>query len=1148
MEFARLPDDAPLDLVQDTIVLEDLRLAWPQVLASKRRVPEDLVKTQVCRRKQKSGQPVRRFTSLSARAFAIELATQDNPEKYLCPHLCSGKLFNGDQARQSGKYSSPTANNISQPEPTPSPNSTIEVPPSPGRPEINHEGTRNLGNAADEEVGCCAKPAKSKDPKSLAQALLDTKAIRRLYAPSDHRSNPWTSFHRSGPIHSYDRSQLQTAAESAARKECCGIKIKGVSEQLRQQQAEQRTSIRRFIHRHESGIDEQPRPQTLSHFSVKNVKALVWATRVSRNTLAKEQYTKESFGWTLAHNTAVDTSANTSTVPSSIIPFARQSIVYVLSNLQVLSLSFRHIDDQGGYMPDSFNRVVQSLYWLRILEGYSPIILPSLLQAADTLYASLLCGKDCSALHASLNNEPPETFSRVISDIEAAHISNTFFAALVASIPPCSEQVWWLVYDCHQKGVMIQDQVKDPAVIHSFQSVMDAFENSTALDLLAKLVKILSTHMSVTAMTNKAALKEDAPQPYPTHQSHIFECVMHYWRLSEPRPFAYSPAVGGLRWKYDLLPPGGQRLGTPLYSAMIVEWLKVLVIRTWDGKPDIELSSTTGCALEVLRRLHDQINRSGGSAIIFQMPLLVAQLDSLHMRTEWPDTVYPPNHKHLLQYPFIFDLKSKVCCFRAMNYAKMSKANEEAAVASRLLAKVAFSDTLTGRGEIRLQEKLHNVLKNRFVIEIRRQNVLDDAFDQLWRREERELMRPLKVRMGMDEGEEGVDHGGVQQEFFRIAIVEALNPDHGKYKPLRLSLRLVKRCQADNILGLFSVIDEQTQMTWFQPCSQEALYNYELVGLLFSLAMYNGLPLPVNLPLAFYRKLQGSKIIYPNQIEDGWPALAKGLQSLLDWSDGDVGDVFARTYDFSFETLGERFTIDIQRYGSLGDYYAQHGHLASQTPVYHAGQDHDLPSFPSVRGNEDDRKAFRDATAEKEAKTESSHPSAPMVTNKNRVQYVQDYIYWLTDRSIEGGFKAFADGFFTCISPQALTLFSAREFKRLLEGTQNVTVEDLRRISHYDGGYTAAHKTIQDFWRTVEDFSPIQIASFLEFVTASDRLPITGSDNMSILIQKNGEGDDRLPTSSTCYSRLLLPAYSSRAVLKEKLCLAIENSKGFGVP
>lgn len=40
-------------------------------------------------------------------------------------------------------------------------------------------------------------------------------------------------------------------------------------------------------------------------------------------------------------------------------------------------------------------------------------------------------------------------------------------------------------------------------------------------------------------------------------------------------------------------------------------------------------------------------------------------------------------------------------------------------------------------------------------------------------------MRPLKVQLGLNEGEEGIDHGGVQQEFFRVAIAEALNPDYG---------------------------------------------------------------------------------------------------------------------------------------------------------------------------------------------------------------------------------------------------------------------------------------------------------------------------------------------------------------------------------
>lgn len=171
---------------------------------------------------------------------------------------------------------------------------------------------------------------------------------------------------------------------------------------------------------------------------------------------------------------------------------------------------------------------------------------------------------------------------------------------------------------------------------------------------------------------------------------------------------------------------------------------------------------------------------------------MAAQLDFLDLPTEWPNS-FQTNRKHLLQYPFILDLKGKVCCFRAMNYKKMFKAHEDSVVASRLRDQTSYRDALTGLGEIRLQEGVARVFKSYFVMDISRQSVLVDALNQLWRREKRELMKPLKVRMGMDEGEEGVDYGGVQQEFFRIAVAEALNPDYGKYNDLEILFSSIKR-------------------------------------------------------------------------------------------------------------------------------------------------------------------------------------------------------------------------------------------------------------------------------------------------------------------------------------------------------------------
>ncbi|KAL9000722.1 MAG: hypothetical protein Q9169_000758 [Polycauliona sp. 2 TL-2023] len=276
-------------------------------------------------------------------------------------------------------------------------------------------------------------------------------------------------------------------------------------------------------------------------------------------------------------------------------------------------------------------------------------------------------------------------------------------------------------------------------------------------------------------------------------------------------------------------------------------------------------------------------------------------------------------------------------------------------------------------------------------------------------------------------------------------------------------------------------------------------------------------------------------------MEDGWPGLVSGLRSLLKWSDGDVAEAFCRTYEYVVETAAGKVHVDML---SAKRDECRHCRLScKRLRGRHAGGHHNsaLPA-PSLakRANEEDCKDTPKSTAEE-------CPSACMVTNQNREQYVKDYIFWLLYGSLSREFDALRQGFSACTSSQGLSLFSAEDFKLLVEGHEDVRAEKLQHMAQYDGGYTESHETIQDFWDIVKDFSPAQVRSLLEFVTASDRLPAMGTDGLIFKIQRNGEGDERLPTSSTCYGRLLLPQYTKRAVLKEKLCLAIENSQGFGV-
>jgi hypothetical protein len=53
------------------------------------------------------------------------------------------------------------------------------------------------------------------------------------------------------------------------------------------------------------------------------------------------------------------------------------------------------------------------------------------------------------------------------------------------------------------------------------------------------------------------------------------------------------------------------------------------------------------------------------------------------------------------------------------------------------------------------------------------------------------------------------------------------------------------------LLGMFT-IDPQTHMTWFQPGSFEPPWKFQMLGILFSLAVYNVITLPITFPLAFY--------------------------------------------------------------------------------------------------------------------------------------------------------------------------------------------------------------------------------------------------------------------------------------------------------
>jgi hypothetical protein len=289
-------------------------------------------------------------------------------------------------------------------------------------------------------------------------------------------------------------------------------------------------------------------------------------------------------------------------------------------------------------------------------------------------------------------------------------------------------------------------------------------------------------------------------------------------------------------------------------------------------------------------------------------------------------------------------------------------------------------------------------------------------------------------------------------------------------------------------------------MTWFQPGSLEPLWKFKMLGVLFSLAIYNGITLPVTFPLAFYNLMLNSRFKFLDDhtsidyIRDGWPDLAKSFQTLLDWKDGDVADVFVRDYAFSYEFFGQQ--VDINMAKDISDL--------------------------------------------------SSPSEAPLVTNKNRGAFVRDYVTHLILHSIRPQLKAFKMGFRTCLNPRSLELFTPKTLKKLVEGTQNISISELRACATYED-YDATHPTVRMFWDIVQEYPQEDATHLLEFVTANDRVPVTGYKSLTFNIVRMGNDSEQLPTSSTCFGKLYLPEYKDKEKMRRKLALAIQNAKGFGV-
>ncbi|KAI9352279.1 hypothetical protein DFJ73DRAFT_959461 [Zopfochytrium polystomum] len=287
------------------------------------------------------------------------------------------------------------------------------------------------------------------------------------------------------------------------------------------------------------------------------------------------------------------------------------------------------------------------------------------------------------------------------------------------------------------------------------------------------------------------------------------------------------------------------------------------------------------------------------------------------------------------------------------------------------------------------------------------------------------------------------------------------------------------------LYGMF-VFDEDSLLCWFNVASLENHEEYRLVGIVVGLAIYNSTILDVHLPLACFKKLRD----IPVNLEDlklMRPVIGRSLEQLLEYEGDDLEAVFCRDFIAEYEAFGATVRVPL------------------------------VPNGENIP-----------------------------VTQANKREFVDRYVSWVLNESIEKQFESFREGFNNVCSGNALSLFRPEEIEMMVRGGNELDIQGLESVTEYEG-FRPDEPIVRHFWDIFTNHTNEDKRKLLLFITGTDRIPATGIQNMAFKITCLGEDSDRLPISHTCFNQLCIPRYRTREKLEQKLMKAVEWSAGFHV-
>lgn len=179
------------------------------------------------------------------------------------------------------------------------------------------------------------------------------------------------------------------------------------------------------------------------------------------------------------------------------------------------------------------------------------------------------------------------------------------------------------------------------------------------------------------------------------------------------------------------------------------------------------------------------------------------------------------------------------------------------------------------------------------------------------------------------------------------------------------------------------------------------------------------------------------------------------------------------------------------------------------------------------------------------------------VDNRNLAQYLEAQLRYRMMNRIRAQLLEVLKGFYDVVPESLLAVFDFQELELLLHGLPNIDMDDWTRHADYTGEFAGQpnHKVVQWFWDIVRGFEQEQKAKLLQFVTGTAGVPVQGfqalQGNDGNIRRFTLHGDKNVkvfPRAHTCFNRIDIPIYKSKAEMQKYLTMAISfEASGFDI-